>query len=92
MVVPRVATEPEAASAQLSITRLQLPVHSRLGGWKSGWQHTCEGMGGEGAQERAGDQEIIRVACPRGDMKLMITLSAAGSAKRLCLSLLWVQA
>ena len=43
--VPGVATEPETASAQLSVPLLQLPVRSRLDGRESGWQHTCQRMG-----------------------------------------------
>lgn len=91
MGVPGVATEPEAASAQLSIPRLRLPVRSRLSGRKSGWQHTCERMGAGGSGEGWGPGDGS-VACPRGDKSLIITLSTAGSAKCLCLGLLCVQA
>lgn len=39
-----------------------------------------------------GDQETFRAGCPRGDIRLMIALSAARSAKRLSLRLFGVQA
>ena len=72
--------------------RLRLPVRSRLGGRKSAWQHTCERMGGQRRRERAGDQETFQAARPRGDLRLMVALSAAGSVQRLCLGPFGLQA
>ena len=90
--VPGVAAMPEAASAGLSIPPLRLPVRSRLGGRKSAWQHTCERMGGQRRRERAGDQETFQAARPRGDLRLMVALSAAGSVQRLCFGPFGLQA
>ena len=72
------ATEPETASAQLSVPLLQLLVRSRLDGRESGWQHTCQRMGAGASVQGAEDQEhgwCVRVACSKGDLRLMITPS-----------------
>lgn len=82
------ATEPETASAQLSIPLLRLPVRSPLDGRESGWQHTCQRMGAGASVQGAEDQEhgwCVRVACSKGDLRLMIAPSTAGSAKCACL-------
>ena len=56
--VPGLATKPEAASAQLSIRRLWLPVRSRLGGGRvDGSTPVSEWVGSAG---RRGDQETSR--------------------------------
>ena len=84
--VPGVPTEPETASAQLSVPLLQLPVRSRLDGRESGWQHTCQRMGAGAAVQGAEDQEhgwCVRVACSKGDLRLMIAPSNSRLGKML---------
>lgn len=59
-----VATEPEAVSSGLSGPCLLHEVRSRRRQRNSGWQHTCEqtfAQCGQGAQERAGDQDTVLV-------------------------------